>query len=264
MIDGRSTGRGPVRCPPVRRPARPSAPPPTDRRASRCPSRRGWTRRSSTRHLSSRPTAPSGPRTLIPPRSSPPPPSIPARSVARSSASCPYWELSDSSTRLDWEKISTVAYFGVGADGKGNLHQEEQRRLHDRRLERLDQRQDDRPSSTRPIASHARVVLTVQSFAWTVDRPRPPEEAARQRGGAGQPRAPDRLGRAGPRRRRRQPRLRADRLGLRGRVHRARAQGPVVAERPSRRATSSRSTRPAGSATTRSRRRPPRAAPTRS
>ena len=33
----------------------------------------------------------------------------------------PYWELADSSTRLDWEKLSTVAYFGVGADGTGNL-----------------------------------------------------------------------------------------------------------------------------------------------
>ena len=27
----------------------------------------------------------------------------------------PYWELTDPSTRLDWEKLSTVAYFGVGA-----------------------------------------------------------------------------------------------------------------------------------------------------
>jgi hypothetical protein len=33
----------------------------------------------------------------------------------------PYWELTDSSTRLDWEKLSTIAYFGVGAAGNGNL-----------------------------------------------------------------------------------------------------------------------------------------------
>ncbi len=33
----------------------------------------------------------------------------------------PYWELTDSSTTLDWEKLSTVAYFGVGAAGNGNL-----------------------------------------------------------------------------------------------------------------------------------------------
>ncbi len=78
----------------------------------------------------------------------------------------PYWELSDSSTTLDWEKISTVAYFGVGADGKGNLIK----------------RNSDGSTTVgwsgwtsskmtgvinAAHASHARVVLTVQSFAWT-------------------------------------------------------------------------------------------------
>ena len=78
----------------------------------------------------------------------------------------PYWELSDSSTRLDWEKISTIAYFGVGADGKGNLVK----------------RNTDGSTTVgwsgwtsskmtgvinAAHASHARVVLTVQSFAWT-------------------------------------------------------------------------------------------------
>ena len=78
----------------------------------------------------------------------------------------PYWELSDSSTTLDWEKISTVAYFGVGADSKGNLI-----------------KKNSNGSATvgwsgwtsskmtsvinAAHASHARVVLTVQSFAWT-------------------------------------------------------------------------------------------------
>ena len=33
----------------------------------------------------------------------------------------PYWELTDSSTRLDWEKLSTIAYFGVGAAANGDL-----------------------------------------------------------------------------------------------------------------------------------------------
>ena len=33
----------------------------------------------------------------------------------------PYWELTDRSTRLDWEKLSTVAYFGVGASANGDL-----------------------------------------------------------------------------------------------------------------------------------------------
>lgn len=78
----------------------------------------------------------------------------------------PYWELSDSSTTLDWEKISTVAYFGVGAAADGSL-----------------QTRDSDGSTTvgwsgwtsarmtsvinAAHASGARVVLTVQSFAWT-------------------------------------------------------------------------------------------------
>ena len=78
----------------------------------------------------------------------------------------PYWELSDSSTRLDYQLLSTVAYFGVGADADGDL------------------RKRDRDGSisvgwagwtssrmTSVIrAAHkrrTRVVLTVQSFAWT-------------------------------------------------------------------------------------------------
>jgi spore germination protein YaaH/flagellar hook assembly protein FlgD len=78
----------------------------------------------------------------------------------------PYWELSDSSTRLDWEKLSTIAYFGVGAAGNGTL-----------------QKFDSDGSTTvgwsgwtsakmtavinAAHASGARVVLTVQSFAWS-------------------------------------------------------------------------------------------------
>ena len=78
----------------------------------------------------------------------------------------PYWELSDSSTRLDWEKLSTVAYFGVGAAANGDL-----------------QKTNTDGSTTvgwsgwtsskltsvidAAHASGARVVLTIQSFAWT-------------------------------------------------------------------------------------------------
>jgi len=71
----------------------------------------------------------------------------------------PYWELSDSSTTLDYSAISTIAYFGVGASATGtfentagwtgwtsaaltNLINEAHR-------------------------NHTRVVLTVQSFAWS-------------------------------------------------------------------------------------------------
>jgi hypothetical protein len=33
----------------------------------------------------------------------------------------PYWELNARSLRLDYRKISTIAYFGVGADAAGTL-----------------------------------------------------------------------------------------------------------------------------------------------
>ena len=79
----------------------------------------------------------------------------------------PYWELSDASTRLDWAKLSTIAYFGVGR--------------------RLRPATSSRRTRTEPTtvgwsgwtsskltsvinAAHTnrtRVVLTVQSFAWT-------------------------------------------------------------------------------------------------
>ncbi len=78
----------------------------------------------------------------------------------------PYWELTDSSTRLDWEKLSTIAYFGIGATGEGDL-----------------QKQNTDGSTTvgwsgwtsakltgvinAAHANGARVVLTVQSFAWS-------------------------------------------------------------------------------------------------
>lgn len=77
----------------------------------------------------------------------------------------PYWELSDSSTTLDWEKLSTIAYFGVGVAANGNL-----------------EIQNSDGSTTvgwsgwtssklteviqTAHANHTRVVLTVQSFAW--------------------------------------------------------------------------------------------------
>lgn len=77
----------------------------------------------------------------------------------------PYWELTDSSTTLDWEKLSTIAYFGVGAAANGNLET------------------TNKDGSTtvgwsgwtsskmtevieKAHANNTRVVLTVQSFAW--------------------------------------------------------------------------------------------------
>jgi spore germination protein YaaH len=78
----------------------------------------------------------------------------------------PYWEVSDSSTTLDWSVLSTVAYFSVGTDAAGNLL-----------------KQDPDGSATTGWggwtsskmtsvinAAHAhgtRVVLTISCFAWT-------------------------------------------------------------------------------------------------
>ena len=78
----------------------------------------------------------------------------------------PYWELSDRSTRLDWDKISTVAYFGVGVDGAGNLMK---RNTDGSTTIGWSGWTSDRMTNVINAAhrSHARVVLTVQSFAWS-------------------------------------------------------------------------------------------------
>ena len=78
----------------------------------------------------------------------------------------PYWELSDSSTVLDWKTLSTVAYFSVGCTASGNL-----------------QKRNPNGSTTVGWAgwtsarmtsiinaahrSHSRVVLTLSCFAWS-------------------------------------------------------------------------------------------------
>ncbi|HET9436051.1 MAG TPA: glycosyl hydrolase family 18 protein [Candidatus Limnocylindrales bacterium] len=78
----------------------------------------------------------------------------------------PYWEVSDSSTRFDWDVLSTVAYFSVGADANGNL---------------IKQNSDGSTSTgwggwtsskmtsiiTAAHQNGTRVVLTVSCFAWT-------------------------------------------------------------------------------------------------
>src|SRR4051794_2691881 len=78
----------------------------------------------------------------------------------------PYWELSDSSTRYDWEKLSTVAYFGIGASAAGNL----QKRNSDG-WPAVGWGGGPRPKlRSVPNAPHGRgagVVLTIQSSAWS-------------------------------------------------------------------------------------------------
>ena len=78
----------------------------------------------------------------------------------------PYWELSDSSTRFDWEKLSTIAYFGVGASGAGNL---QKRNSDGSTTVGWSGWTSSRMTSVinAAHASGARVVLTVQSFAWS-------------------------------------------------------------------------------------------------
>jgi spore germination protein YaaH len=100
----------------------------------------------------------------------------------------PYWELADSSTRLDWEKISTVAYFGVGADGKGNL---QKRGANGATTVGWSGWTSSRMTNVINAAhrSGARVVLTVQSFAWTST------QLARQKSLLGSPTYRNRLAR---------------------------------------------------------------------
>ena len=78
----------------------------------------------------------------------------------------PYWEIADPSTTLDWEKLSTIAYFGVGAAANGDLQ-----RLNADGSTTIGWSGWTSSSLTNVInAAHsngARVVLTVQSFAWT-------------------------------------------------------------------------------------------------
>ena len=141
----------------------------------------------------------------------------------------PYWELTDSSTRLDWEKLSTIAYFGVGAAGDGTLQKTNSdgsttvgwSGWTSSRMTGRHQRRPCQWRAGRADRAELRLVLVGRD---------PPEGAARQLGTSPHPRPPDRGGRARSRRRRRQPRLRADRLDLRRRIHRAGPLGPGRAQ----------------------------------
>jgi spore germination protein YaaH/flagellar hook assembly protein FlgD len=78
----------------------------------------------------------------------------------------PYWELTDSSTRLDWQTLSTIAYFGVGAAGNGDL----QRKNADGSTTVGWSGWTSSKMTSVINTAHAngtRVVLTIQSFAWT-------------------------------------------------------------------------------------------------
>lgn len=91
----------------------------------------------------------------------------------------PYWKL-NSSLRLDYRKISTIAYFGVGVDGLGRL---QKRNADGSTTVGWSGWTSAKLSSIIATAhrNHTRVVLTVQSFAWNTSG------AARQRQLLGSP-----------------------------------------------------------------------------
>ncbi len=78
----------------------------------------------------------------------------------------PYWELTDPSTTLDFSKLSTIAYFGVGAAANGTLE-----RTSASGATTVGWSGWTSAQLTNVInaahRNHTRVVLTVQSFAWT-------------------------------------------------------------------------------------------------
>ncbi len=81
----------------------------------------------------------------------------------------PYWELSDGSTRLNYQLLSTIAYFGVGADASGDLRK---RNGNGSISTGWSGWTSARLGSIIKAAHkrHTRVVLTVQSFAWTTNQ----------------------------------------------------------------------------------------------
>jgi spore germination protein YaaH/flagellar hook assembly protein FlgD len=78
----------------------------------------------------------------------------------------PYWEVTDRSTTLDWEKLSTIAYFGVGTTAAGDLLRKN--RDGSTTVGWSGWTSSKMTSVIDDAHAHGtRVVLTVQSFAWT-------------------------------------------------------------------------------------------------
>jgi spore germination protein YaaH/flagellar hook assembly protein FlgD len=77
----------------------------------------------------------------------------------------PYWQVNSTSLRIQYDKISTIAYFGVGADAAGNL----QKRNADGTVTTGWAGWTSSRLTSIIDTAHGtgtRVVLTVQSFAW--------------------------------------------------------------------------------------------------
>jgi spore germination protein YaaH/flagellar hook assembly protein FlgD len=77
----------------------------------------------------------------------------------------PYWQVNSSTLRLDYSKISTIAYFGVGADAAGNL---QKKNADGSTTVGWSGWTSSKMTSIISTAhtNHTRVVLTVQSFGW--------------------------------------------------------------------------------------------------
>ncbi|HEY0443845.1 MAG TPA: glycosyl hydrolase family 18 protein [Candidatus Limnocylindrales bacterium] len=78
----------------------------------------------------------------------------------------PYWQLSDSSTTLNYDVLSTIAYFSVGADAQGNLLK---KNADGSLTSGWGGWASSRLTSVINTAhqKRTRVVLTITSFAWT-------------------------------------------------------------------------------------------------
>jgi len=81
----------------------------------------------------------------------------------------PYWELSDADLRLDYSVLSTIGYFGVGADAQGRLVKAESDGTRTAgwsgwTSSRLTQVIDD------AHRAGTRVVLVIQRFSWTTSQ----------------------------------------------------------------------------------------------
>ena len=100
------------------------------------------------------------------------PPADPAAAVSASGLRrevfgfLPYWEVNASSTTLDYAKLSTIAFFGVGADAAGNLIK---KNADGTTTVGWSGWTSSKMTSiiTTAHQNHTRVVLTVQSFGWT-------------------------------------------------------------------------------------------------
>ncbi len=81
----------------------------------------------------------------------------------------PYWELSGASTRLNYDVLSTIAYFSVGADASGNL---KKRNGDGSRTTGWSGWASSNLTSVISAAHRhgTRVVLTISVFAWTTSQ----------------------------------------------------------------------------------------------